>query len=229
MTRYILLVLISLSCALRSVAQQGLALGVNGGAYTTYLIDNKRYGDVTYVPQITIRPAFGVAATNLFNDHWGLGLEYNFATLGQAYEMQDSTLANRNGNLTLRYHQIPLMVAFSGGDYKSRFLAMFGPQWSYLSSATHYTESDDMTRTVTPSFSRWDLGLLAVAGGNVTVVDNLYLSIALRLYYGLRTINTDPNIIPENEPREEDFLENGYAGLSVGLHYLMRKEKPVRE
>jgi hypothetical protein len=229
MTRYILLAIIALLFIPRLHAQQGMALGVNVGANATFLVDNKRYGDVVYKPQATIQPAFGIAVTNLFNDNWGLAAEYNFAWLGQDYEMQDSTMANRNGSLSLRYHQIPVMVAFSGGDYRSRFLAMFGPQFSYLQSASQHTESNNVTTDVTPGFRRWDVGLLAVAGGNVTVVDNFYISAALRFYYGLKTVNTNRSLIIENAPNEDDFLENGYAGLSVGLHYLFRKEKPVRE
>lgn len=229
MIRHITLAVIALSFALHAAAQQGFALGVNAGANATYLVDNKRYGDVNYTAKTTFRPTFGIGVTNLFNDHWGIAAEYNFAWLGQRYEMQDSTLANRNGSLLLRYHQIPLMVAFSGGDYRSRFLAMFGPQFSYLAYATHYTESDNVTNTVTPSFSRWDLGLLAFAGGDITIVDNFFIRGGLRFYYGLRTVNTNPSLIIESTAREEDYLENGYAGLSLGLHYIFREEKPVRE
>jgi hypothetical protein len=229
MVRYILLALIALVFIPKLYAQQGLALGVNVGANASFLIDNKRYGDVTYKPQTTFRPAFGIAATDLLTDHWGFAAEYNFAWLGQEYKMQDSSMANQNGSISLRYHQIPVMVAFSGGDYKSRFLAMFGPQFSFLQSASHYTESNDMTSDITPLFSRWDVGLLAFAGGNVTVVDNFYISGGVRMYYGLKTINTNTNIIQENVPREEDFLENAYAGLSVGLHYLIRNKNAVKE
>lgn len=229
MIRYIFLALSVLMLVPKLYAQQGLALGVNVGANSTYLVDNKRYGDVTYKPQMTLRPAFGIAATNLLTDHWGFAAEYNFAWLGQEYKMQDSAMVNHDGSISLRYHQIPVMVAFSGGDYKSRFLAMFGPQFSFLQSATHYTESNDATTDITPGFKRWDVGLMAFAGGNVTLVDNFYLSGGLRFYYGLNTINTNLNIIQENVKNEDDYLGNAYIGASVGLHYLLRNKDAVKE
>src|SRR4051812_18511532 len=98
MTRYIFLALCCLTLIPKLHAQQGMALGVNVGANATFLIDNKRYGDVTYKPQNTFRPAIGIAATDLLTDHWGFAAEYNFAWLGQTYKMQDSNMADRNGS-----------------------------------------------------------------------------------------------------------------------------------
>jgi hypothetical protein len=229
MTRHLFLVLAAITLTTEAFAQQGLALGGNIGANATFLIDNKRYGDVDYTAKTTLRPSFGIAVTNLFTDNWGIAAEYNFAWLGQKYMMQDASKADRNGSILLRYHQIPVMVAFSGGDYRTRFMAMFGPQFSFLQYATHYNDSNNATERITPSFKRWDVGLLAFGGGNITVVDNFYISTGLRLYYGLNTINTDPNLIPESTVREADYLQNAYIGWSAGLHYIFRDEKTPRE
>lgn len=228
--KYLLLAVLSFGCLADVFAQQGFHLGANGGVNMTFLIDRKLYGDANYEPISTYKPLLGIAAGNRFNDNFGIAAEYNLAWMGQAYKHDDTIPNNRIylGRLNLFYHQIPLLLTWSGGDYKTRFSFMIGPQWGYRVSAEQHREQDGKWRDVKSSFNPWDFGLLVFAGGDITLAGNLYANVGLRMYYGFRQINSNENIIFES-PGHGDALNNAYGGISVGLHYIFRNEQAAKE
>lgn len=238
MKRYILLMLSTLSFALPAVAQKGFHVGVQGAALNTYIVDKNKYGDVTYNYKPTIKPMFGIEAGDMFTDMIGVQVEADYAWLGQKYTKVPLPFSQTTLNETfnLNYFSVPVLLKYTGGDYKSRFSAMIGPEFNFLTGAKASSSVDhsDNTITVNPvnnvdvtnHFNSMDVGLLVAAGGDITVHNDMYLSIELRLYYGFNTINKNKEEIMYSNATttENEQLQNVYAGICVGLHNLFRKK-----
>lgn len=239
MKRYILLIVSSLSFVMPAAAQKGFHVGVQGAALNTYIIDKNKYGDVAYNYQATIKPMFGIEAGDMFTDMVGVQVEADYAWLGQKYTKVplpfSGTLLNETYNLN--YFSVPVLLKYSGGDYKSRFTAMIGPQFNFLTSAkgsaSIYKSDNTMpamslasNADITNHFNSTDVGLLIAAGGDITIHNDMYLSIELRLYYGFNTINKNKEevMLSNANTTENEQLQNAYAGICVGLHNLFRKK-----
>ena len=215
-------------------AQKGFHLGLNATAVNTYLIDSKLYGDVDYKPKFTLGPVIGVAAGNNFTDAFGLQIEVNYARLGQQYEYDDSLnqvagLTTSSGKITLDYIQLPVLITITGGDFKTRFSASAGPQFSFLANAWNRKTDNGGAIESKSSFNSTDIGLAVNAGSDISLSDDLYLNLGLRFYYGFVQANDDLHVIsPSPFPgskQTEDHLLNAYGGINVGLHYLFRSNK----
>lgn len=227
MRKYILIFISVISFALPTMAQKGFHAGINAGALNTYIIDKNKYGDVAYNYKPTIGPMFGIEAGDMFTDMIGIQVEADYAKLGQKF----TKVPVFGGGLidetySLNYFQVPVLLKYTGGDFKSRFNAMIGPQFSFLTGAKASAAGFGDNVDVTSKFKSSDIGLLLAAGGDITVHKNMYLSIELRLYYGFNTINTDKEqiMVSNATTTENEQLQNAYGGICVGLHYLFKKE-----
>jgi hypothetical protein len=202
-------------------SQKGYCLGANAGLNSTFVYDHIKYGDVKYNDKLKIGPAFGVAGGYNFTNNFGIEIEANFLSMGQNYSIPLNE-THYSENLDLAYMQVPVCLKFSGGDYKSRFSALFGPAFGFLSSAKLTNDSSGShSSNVTNSFNISDLGIFASAGGDITLKDNLYINLSLRFYVGLNTINKNPQVIMSG-PNENETLGNAYAGVNVGIYNLFR-------
>jgi hypothetical protein len=131
---------------------------------------------------------------------------------------------------------------------KIEFHAMLGPSIGLLLSADQYYEADiDGNGSVegldpafapetaidafaaTPEseapedyFSSLDLGVHLDLGVDIYISETMYVAPALKLYSGFTDINAEPT-------RDVDSYaasKNGYAGISVGIHYIkIEKDK----
>ena len=152
--------------------------------------------------------------------------------------------------ITLNYFQIPIMYRFQTTREKKQtvsFHAMIGPSIGILLSADQYYEADinnDGTLVILPTevapeptaedfaattaiedakeyFQSLDLGLQLDAGVDIYFNENLYLTPALKVYYGLSDINSEPT----RDVTDYGASHNAFAAISVGIHYLILQEK----
>jgi hypothetical protein len=239
MRQYILSLLVVLFLALPATAQKGFHIGVQGAALNTYIVDKNKYGDVAYNYKPTVKPMFGIEAGDMFTDMVGVQVEADYTWMGQKYTKVPVPFSNTllNENFNLNYFSVPVLLKYTGGDYKSRFTAMVGPQFNFLTGATASSsiyQSDNSVPVmatannvnVTNHFNSSDMGLLVAAGGDITVHNNMYLSIELRLYYGFNTINKNKQevMLSNSTTTENEQLQNVFAGVCIGIHNLFRKQ-----
>lgn len=234
MKQYILSLLAVLFLVLPAAAQKGFHIGVQGAALNTYIVDKNKYGDVAYNYKPTVKPMFGIEAGDMFTDMIGIQVEADYTWLGQKYTKvpTSSPAILLDENYNLNYFSIPVLLKYTGGDYKSRFSAMIGPQFNFLTSANASGSSNSSAVSplnnvnVTNHFYSSDIGLLVAAGGDITVHNNMYLSIELRLYYGFNTINKNKEEVMASNATttENEQLQNVFAGVCIGLHNIFRKE-----
>ncbi len=206
-----------------SFAQKGFNAGVNLGYNASAMFDKIKFGEVPYNLKLKTGPAFGIALGYNFTDKFGLEIEGNYLYIGSAFSIPKDNLQFQK-KYDLTYYQIPVMLKFTGGDFPGRFSSMIGPVFGFLNTARMSSDSGS-NGDVKGSFKPSDLGLLVSAGGDVTLSGNLYMNIALRVYYGFNTINIDPKFIM-NSPNENDQLNNVYIGLNLGLYNMFVKAKP---
>ncbi|MGZ5281678.1 MAG: porin family protein [Bacteroidia bacterium] len=235
MKKYLFLLLSIVLFAIPAAnAQKGFHIGVNGAAINTYLIDSKLYGDVDYAPNFTVGSVFGASVGNNFTNQFGFEMEVNYARLGQKYEYNDSLnqtpgVTRTTGKITLDYIQIPVMLKITGGDFKTRFSAMMGPQFSFLANAWNRRPDNKGAIQAKDDFNGTDIGLLLQFGSDISLTNDLYLNLGLRMYYGFVQANDNLQVISpspfQNTTQLEDHLLNAYGGINVGLHYIFRNNE----
>ena len=200
-------------------AQKGFHIGAGYSYYATSLLDKIKYGDVDYNADFEYGPAYGIAVGNNFTDMFGIQVELNRANMGGHFHYPD----NFTRTLDMTYYQVPVLLRITGGDFKSRFTAGFGPQFGWLSSARMNSTGGRMVTEnadVTSKFERSDINLMLTAGGDISVYKDLYLSLGLRFLYGARSISKE-NVLTE-DPTHTEKLSNMAGGATIGLHYLFR-------
>jgi len=209
--------------ATEAYAQKGFNAGIDFGYNASFMFDNTKYAEVPYNIKFKAGPAYDIDLGFNWNDYYGVEIEGIYANMGANYEVM-STNKDYQKEFDLAYFQVPIMFKISGGDYPDRYTTMFGPTFGFLNSASMNSDSS-ANGEVKSSFKAPDFGVLLVTGGDLTIKNHLYLNIALRIYYGLSTVNNNPAIIT-NSPSSNEKLSNAYIGLSIGLHNLFVKTKP---
>lgn len=152
--------------------------------------------------------------------------------------------------IALKYLQIPVLFRYQTTKEKKdkiEFHAMVGPSIGLLLSANQYYEADIENNGVlveiptnlapeavvsafaaTPEseaakdyFSSLDLGLHMDVGVDIYLSKTMYITPALKMYYGLTDLNSEPT----RDTNEYGASHNGYAGISVGIHYISMEKK----
>lgn len=152
--------------------------------------------------------------------------------------------------VSLNYLQIPVMYRFQTTREKKEkisFHLMAGPSFGLLLSADQYYEADvnadgnivELGYELAPEsavsafaataeveapeeyFQKMDIGFQLDAGVDIYLNENLYLTPALKLYYGFTDINSEPT----RDTNEYSASKNAFGAISVGIHYMMLKEK----
>jgi hypothetical protein len=219
------LYMLAMAClmSLPAFAQRGVHFGVQAGENIVGMVDDVKYGDVNYKYKPTFGFTYGVEGGWNFNDYLGLQAEFNIAQMGEKLNVEGNETYEER--VKLNYIQVPVMFKIIGGDYMSRFSAMVGPQFGFLTSATMQRNDqgkyDGEPMDATNDFSKTDVGVVLTGGGDVTIHKNIYLNVHARFYYGFKEVNTKPNVLFGN-PDEMDRLHNLSAGVFAGLHYLIR-------
>ncbi|MBC8172984.1 MAG: PorT family protein [Chitinophagales bacterium] len=150
----------------------------------------------------------------------------------------------------LNYLHIPVLYRFQTEKAKKdkiEFHIMAGPVIGLLLSADQYYESDiadngtlvkleyeyapeslihdfDSTPEVEEPleyFTKLDIGLQLDAGVDIYITDNIYVTPAIKVYYGFADVNTEPtrNIL------NYTASHNSFAGIHIGIHYLVVQKK----
>lgn len=228
MKKILLSILAITSVFLSAHAQKGFHLGLHGGGGLVFIANQNNYGDpeLEYSPKLGYM--FGAEAGMNFIDNLGVQLEANFTRQGQNYEdkIDNNTIFR---DVTLKYTQFPVLLKYSGGNYLTRFSAMFGPYFGYLNSATLYYKENEVVinekdlkdrQDITDRFEKWDMGLVLDIGSDFKLVDNLYASTSLRFSYGLKDINVPAWQIKSPTSAKYEKSTTGLAMVLVGVHYL---------
>lgn len=228
MKKFLLSILV-ISCGFFTVqAQKGFHLGLHGGGGLVYIMNQNNYGGPEFEYSPKLGYMFGAEAGMNFIDHLGVQLEANYTRQGQNYEDKVNNVAIFR-DVTLKYTQFPVMLKYSGGNYMTRFSAMFGPYWGYLNSATLYYKEDQVVinekelgdkQDITNRFEKWDMGLVLDLGSDFKLVDNFYLSTSLRFNYGLKDINAPAWRIKSPTSAKYEKSTTGLGMVLVGVHYL---------
>lgn len=218
-------VLIILSCIFLSAnlkAQSGFHAGIHAGYNVVGIFDPETYGapDYEYKPKYGF--LVGAALGYDFVSFIGIQTELNYAKMGHDVKKDYPSGESILREIDFDYIQIPLMakVRLGGGDV--RYYLLFGPQFSFLTKASIYsTETAEVVTDAIENgnFKKNDFGLSLGTGADILLVDNLFINAGLRFYYGLSDINTDDPAFWQNKTKINEFSNNGYGGLDVGIHY----------
>lgn len=147
----------------------------------------------------------------------------------------------------LNYLQIPVMYRFTSNRNKSEkiaFHAMIGPSFGFLLSASQSYEADvkddgvlvdiplELIAQAIPAFAttpesedakaffnNMDMGVQLDLGVDIFVNDNLYVTPAIKMYYGLSDNNAEETRFRDDYEASHNF----FFGLNVGIHYFREK------
>lgn len=149
----------------------------------------------------------------------------------------------------LNYFQIPIMFRYQSARAKKQIISyhlMVGPTLGFLLSADQKFEADvyddgnivtldndvildtaiaqfaqtDAIEPMEDYFSKIDFGFSADAGVDIYVNENIFITPAIKVYYGLTDINSEPT---RNVPGY-GASHNFYGGIFVGAHYMFHKD-----
>ncbi len=183
----------------------------------------------------------------LGQDYFDVSSSFSLADDGQGKRLKVETFRY----VDLKYLQIPIMYRYQSTRSKKQIISyhfMLGPTVGILLSADQQFEADvlddgnlvslnnngALLDTVVPQFkattaieptkdyfSNIDFGFLADAGVDIYVSDNLYITPAIRAYYGLTDLNSKPTRVFDGYAGSHNF----YGGIYVGIHYIFKKEE----
>lgn len=143
----------------------------------------------------------------------------------------------------LKYVMIPVMYRFTSNRNKNdniAFHAMIGPSLGILLSADQHYEADeandgtlneiplDLIAQAIPAFAttpeseeaklffnQTDFGVHLDLGLDIFINDNLYITPAAKMYYGL----SDNNAVETRDRESYESSHNFFVGINVGIHY----------
>jgi hypothetical protein len=196
------IVLISLSLAIDTKAQQNVSLGPTAGFGHAWMSNS---GNAEYHPAGN----FGVALTYSKHPHIGFGTEVKYSIEGGT--TQKSTTETRN---RLDYIRIPLKVMYFFGEFgdKVRPKLAVGPSFGFLVGGKREVRTNDIVeRSVkaTDLFNSFDAGITATAGLNYRLIRNTWLVGDVNFYNGLN--NVSDKIMTESKNRN--------IGLNIGVNF----------
>jgi hypothetical protein len=219
-------------------AQKGFLIGANAMPLNSNIINQNTWGngrEYDYKP--TYNFSFGIDVGYNFSDNVGIRSGYWFTDLGQQY-LDSYSSSEWERTLTLKYNMIPVMLMFNGTGSKINFLGGVGvvianlqeAQQEWLRDGQQYSEiiqnpitGDDFdlgATDVTERFNSSDLFISLDLGARVLLGEKLVLDATLDFGYGLTDINHEDWQIP-NGSGVYDPSHNAYAGLKIGLAYLL--------
>jgi hypothetical protein len=229
MKKTILFIAICL-CVLTEVHAQrnhfkGLHVGLATACNSVWIFNQNMYGarELEYKPKIGVM--YGLAAGYEFKSHLGVQIELSRTSQGQDYkDIVNGKKVNRQVNLS--YIQIPIILKYGGSGNNSRFYAMGGIQFGFLSSSSIYQNSKqvyskDLNKNANGFFVRKDFGIKMGMGDDILISKNMYLNIGLQGFYGLTDINAEV-FRRDYKDRPYEKSINAYGGIEVGFHYFIR-------
>lgn len=233
-----LLVAVMICCSSQLLSQNQFYFGLAGTGLGSAITNQNNYGlnfELSY--KVTIGGSFNAGIGYDFNDHFGLKTEIGFAKLGQRYQdTYNDTLYTRN--LKLNYLQIPLLLKYRMAGGVAKFYVMAGLQFDLLLSASQRYLKDDAPfnepvpgnwikpvligeQSVTDRFNPLDLMARIDVGADIALTKDLFLNAGFTMAYGMTDINDGNWHIPEGRTGEYHASHNFYAGITVGISYIL--------
>lgn len=185
----------ALVVAFFSTNAQGIEVGVNGGLYTTWLMNKNVFDqDEILNPDFSGGPAWGFVGTMYFSKTVGVSAELNFATVRQNYSGEYAVNETYESKTTLKYTQIPVLLKLQS---QGGFYFEIGPQFAFLGKATEdYTNDQDSDEDysdldVKKGFTDAPISLVFGFGGRFDLNEHLTLTAGLRLAGSLSDVTNE--------------------------------------
>lgn len=177
----------------------------------------------------------------LGQDYFDVSSSFSLADDGQGKRLKVETFRY----VDLNYLSIPILFRYQSTRAKKSIISyhlMVGPTIGLLLSADQTFEADvfddgniitldnsiildtvvaDFAKTseIEPAedyFSKLDFGFSADAGVDIYINDNLFVTPAIKVYYGLTDINSEPTRNVQGYASSHNF----FGGIYVGIHYM---------
>lgn len=151
-----------------------------------------------------------------FNFHFGP--QFNFLSEGsEVNQINQATILRANLKST---DQTAADIALHGGAPATSLDATI-PTKSVTLAAGTYNRPDQTTyvNDKKENFNKTDIGAAVGLGMEADLVQNLYISANIRVYYGFKDIRSDKWVAMEKERGYYDSRNNASAGFQIGLHY----------
>jgi len=181
----------------------------------------------------------------LGQDYSDVSSSFSLADDGQGKRIKVETFRY----VDLNYLSIPILFRYQSTRAKKSIISyhlMIGPTIGLLLSADQTFEADvyqdgnivtldnsvildtvvaqfaqtDAIEPMEDYFSKLDFGFSADAGVDIYINDNLFVTPAIKVYYGLTDINSKPT----REVIGYAASHNFFGGIYVGIHYLFKAE-----
>ncbi|MBL0310885.1 MAG: PorT family protein [Bacteroidetes bacterium] len=182
-----------------------------------------------------------------FDNHWGIQTEIQYNFTGQLYRdsfmgpvtIPEGTFGKGSGrvdvqrDIYLQYIQIPLFAKYISKGKVVKFFFALGPQIGFRTAASEEVRiagyvylPDSLAFTAKQKFKAMDVGAALQTGVEIYPLKFLYVNIGISTYYGFTDING--KILKNPAWYQEKVYHashNFRAGLMVGLHYIITKNK----
>ena len=244
MKKLIILVSMGLMLIPATYAQKGLQVGANFMYLSSNIINQNAWGlGKEYDYKLTYNSSFGLDVGYNFNEKMGIYTGFWMTTLGQDYTDEYAAEGAENmssweRSVKLKYNMIPVMLRFSNSLNRVNFLGGIGVSFAFLNKAEQewlqdgavYGETLENPITgkefnvaatdVKDRFESSDVFLNVELGARIFVIDELYIDASLFGAYGFKDINAADWRI-ENKDGEYNGSHNAYAGLKIGVAYIL--------
>lgn len=202
----VFIVLISISIAMSSRAQQHVSIGPTAGFGHNWLYNEAFTADY----EKSFHPSYNVGLKMVYSivNHWGISADLKFSGEGGRFNLKtgDNEFIYR-----ANYIRLPIQGIYFFGEYGQavRPKISLGPSFGFLVGGKYKQEVNEQStyeQNINQLFKGFDLGLNVAAGANFRVSPNTWLNTDLTYYHGLSDVSESDNTI-----------RNRGIGVNVGL------------
>lgn len=194
-------------------AQKGFNVSVKATPEFSFLLNKTDNDNKLYKSKATFNTNFGIGAGYNFTKNIGVAINGLYSLQGQKYE-----LSGREYNQKVDYIKVPLYFTYNSNPEKLiSFSGKIGPQVSFLSSSKlTYNNGKDSVGNTNSRYEKSAFGGAAVAGIQMRIDRNLYLTAAAR--FDVDFTNAEDKDY-KSYPAGRADTYNMTSGLEVGLKY----------
>lgn len=239
---FTILSVIILLTGMNAQAQKGkeLIFGLGGALTNTWIINQNFYGEpeVDYAPKMGYAASFNVGFN--FNENIAVMTELQYSMQGQKYSGSQSFDGNNfttvERDIKLNYMNIPVFFKYMFGEGNTRFRLMGGPQFGFLMDASQeylrdgkiqptYIENGEgilvsvVKEDIKDRYEGLDIGLAFDFGADISLSDEFYINLGMRLNYGFMDINVPAYHLGNSKGEAYNKSNNLWGGLYVGINY----------
>jgi hypothetical protein len=240
MKKIVFLLVVIVPISLKSFSQKGLGFGFGGAVNSTWILNQNTYGDAELKTKSKFNTEGQVTVGYNILPCFGVWTGFGVAKLGQKYEGEQNSL-KATRNIDLLYSVVPVLLRFSAGGERVKFHGLVGPEFAFLRYASQEYERggtvlsdtsavslsglhfDKGANDITGRYQKNDILLLVDLGIDLYLTSSLFINAGLKINYGFKDINAADYRLP-NSKNEYKASQNAYAGISVGINYLIKKD-----